>query len=133
MLILSAFLPLSARTESRWLHDGERLIRAEVVRSDADRSRGLMYRLWLAPNGGMLFVFDPPHPVAFWMKNTLIPLEMRFYDASGQFITRHIATPCTHSPCAHYPSDGEIAYVLETRARYRCAPPSRYLLRIFPY
>ena len=129
-LLTLAALPARA-AEYLWLYDGERPIHAEVVYRDEDRARGLMYRPWLAPYSGMLFIFDPPQAVAFWMKNTLIPLEMRFYDASGQFITRHIATPCTHSPCAHYPSDGEIAYVLETRARYRLVAPP-YPLQILP-
>ena len=87
---------------------------------------------WLAPYGGMLFIFDPPQPVAFWMKNTLIPLEIRFYNADGQPVARHLATPCTHDPCAHYPAHGKVAYVLETRARYRLAPP-RQPLYIYPY
>ena len=129
-LTLLAACPAHA-AEYRWLHDGERPILAEIVRSDADRARGLMYRPWLAPYGGMLFIFDPPQPVAFWMKNTLIPLEIRFYNADGQPVARHLATPCTHDPCAHYPAHGKVAYVLETRARYRLAPP-RQPLYIFP-
>ena len=57
-LTLLAACPAHA-AEYRWLHDGERPILAEIVRSDADRARGLMYRPWLAPYGGMLFIFDP--------------------------------------------------------------------------
>ena len=65
------------------------------------------------------------------MKNTLIPLEIRFYNADGQPVARHLAAPCTRDPCAHYPAHGKVAYVLETRARYRLAPP-RQPLYIFP-
>ena len=129
-LLTLAALPARA-AEYLWLYDGERPIHAEVVYRDEDRARGLMYRPWLAPYGGMLFIFDPPQPVAFWMKNTLIPLEIRFYNADGQPVARHLATPCTHDPCAHYPVHGKVAYVLETRARYRLAPP-RQPLYIFP-
>lgn len=128
LLILTALTALPARAaEYLWLYDGERPIHAEVVYRDEDRARGLMYRPWLAPYSGMLFIFDPPQPVAFWMKNTLIPLEMRFYDAHGQRIARHLATPCTHAPCKHYPAHGQTAYVLETRARYRLVTPPQPL------
>ena len=124
-------LSLAAHADHVWLHDGEAIIRAEIAADDASRMRGLMYRPWLAPGTGMLFLFDPPQHVSFWMKNTLIPLEIRFYNADGQSVARHLATPCTHDPCAHYPAHGKVAYVLETRARYRLAPP-RQPLYIFP-
>ncbi len=129
-LLTLAALPARA-AEYLWLYDGERPIHAEVVYRDEDRARGLMYRPWLAPYSGMLFIFDPPQAVAFWMKNTLIPLEMRFYDVRGERITRHLARPCSKPPCAHYPAHGQTAYVLETRARYRLVAPP-YPLQILP-
>lgn len=52
--------------------------RVEVARTPAEQARGLMYRTELAPDGGMLFPFDPPRPAAFWMKNTYIPLDIIF-------------------------------------------------------
>ena len=55
----------------------------EVARTDADRERGLMYRTSLPANTGMLFVFGSDGPVDFWMKNTLIPLDMVFVAADG--------------------------------------------------
>lgn len=129
-LLTLAALPARA-AEYIWLYDGERPIHAEVVYRDEDRARGLMYRPWLAPYSGMLFIFDPPQAVAFWMKNTLIPLEMRFYDVRGERITRHLARPCSKPPCAHYPARGQTAYVLETRARYRLVAPP-YPLQFLP-
>ena len=53
----------------------------ELAVTPQERSRGLMFRDILPNRSGMLFVFDPPQPVAFWMKNTLIPLDIIF---SGQ-------------------------------------------------
>ena len=129
-LLTLAALPARA-AEYLWLYDGERPIHAEVVYRDEDRARGLMYRPWLAPYSGMLFIFAPPQAVAFWMKNTLTPLEMRFYDVRGERITRHLARPCSKPPCAHYPAHGQTAYVLETRARYRLVAPP-YPLQILP-
>ncbi len=61
----------------------------ELAVTPKERSRGLMFRESLPPRSGMLFVFDPPQPVAFWMKNTLIPLDMIFLDRVGTVIHVH--------------------------------------------
>src|SRR3546814_14770977 len=50
----------------------------EVARTDAEQDRGLMFRTSLPENGGMLFPFKKPRIGSFWMKNTLIPLDMIF-------------------------------------------------------
>ena len=127
LAFLSAFASSHSHATHLWLHDGEQLIRAEIAADDQSRARGLMYRPWLAPGTGMIFLFDPPQPVTFWMKNTLIPLDIRYYDKAGNLTAYHLATPCLHEPCAHYPGRGNVAYVLETRARYRFIPPKQPL------
>jgi len=62
---------------------GRHAFAVEVMRTDADRSRGLMYRRAMAPDHGMLFDFQTAAPVAMWMKNTYLPLDMVFIRADG--------------------------------------------------
>lgn len=55
----------------------------EVARSAEEQTQGLMHRQSLAPDRGMIFPMDPPRPASFWMKNTLIPLDMIFVRPDG--------------------------------------------------
>ena len=91
---------------------GMHLIRAELAATDATRSLGLMHRSSLAPNGGMLFVFDAPGAYCMWMKNTPLPLSVAFIDAAGAIVNIEDMQPHTEqSHCAARPA----AYALEMR------------------
>jgi hypothetical protein len=86
----------------------------EVATTEAERELGLMFRRSLPQDGGMLFLYDQPQPIAMWMKNTLIPLDMVFIDAAGRVhrIETH-AEPFSTTPI---PSDGEVQAILELNA-----------------
>jgi uncharacterized membrane protein (UPF0127 family) len=81
------------------LRAGMHLIRAEVAADYSTRGRGLMFRKSLAPNGGMLFIFDAADIHCMWMKNTYIPLSVAFLDAQGKVI--NIADMQPHSEQSH--------------------------------
>lgn len=85
--------------------------RVELATTDAHRERGLMYRNHLEPDSGMLFVFERDAPLAFWMKNTFIPLDMIFIGSDRRIVgIVENATPQTETPRR---VDGLSRYVLE--------------------
>ncbi len=105
----------------------------EIADTEATREKGLMFRKALAANRGMLFDFKIPQPVAFWMKNTLIPLDMLFIAADGRVVSiASNATPQSETPI---PSGGEVLGVLELRggraAEIGAEPGDRVKERIF--
>ena len=64
----------------------DKKIKAEVVRTEAEKARGLMFRQKLGKNEGMLFVYEREERLSFWMKNTPIPLSIGFLDKTGMIV-----------------------------------------------
>jgi uncharacterized membrane protein (UPF0127 family) len=91
----------------------ERVFHVEVVREARERNRGLMFRQNLPDQGGMLFDYNPPQEVAFWMKNTYISLDIIFIDANGRII--RIAESTTPLSLEQIPSGGIARAVLEIK------------------
>jgi uncharacterized protein len=114
--------------------DGSRRFQVEIADDEAERARGLMFRRQMAANHGMLFDFDPPERVSFWMRNTHLPLDIIFIGADGLIL--NIAENTTPYSDAGIPSRGTARGVLELNAgRARelgIAAGDRVHHRIFP-
>jgi uncharacterized membrane protein (UPF0127 family) len=105
----------------------------EVVASDEERSRGLMFRKELPEGKGMLFDFIAEQPVAFWMKNTYVSLDMIFIRADGRILS--IAENTEPLSERQIPSGGSVRGVLEvvagTAKKLGIKPGDRVAHRIF--
>lgn len=91
----------------------------ELADDDNERAMGLMYREQMADEEGMLFIFPNSQYRAFWMKNTLIPLDILYFDQNKKLINISENTPpCknTTTRCPNYPSKKPAKYVLEINA-----------------
>lgn len=120
--LLAAFCALSVPTWAGTLRTAPLTIttshgvfhfQVEVADTDASREHGLMFRRALAADRGMLFDFKRPLAVAFWMKNTLIPLDMLFIGSDGRVVS--IAANAQPLSEAQIPSGGPVLGVLEIR------------------
>jgi hypothetical protein len=83
----------------------------EIADDPAERAQGLMHRATLPASAGMLFIYEHPQAASFWMKNTLLPLDMIFVDATGTVTRVHEnATPMDETPI---PGGDGVLMVLE--------------------
>ncbi|MGH6998903.1 MAG: DUF192 domain-containing protein [Phenylobacterium sp.] len=90
---------------------GRTRIFVEIADTDAEREKGLMFRKEVPPDRGMLFDFKTPREVAFWMKNTLIPLDIIYIRTDGTILSiARNTTPLSEAPI---PSGGPVVGVLE--------------------
>jgi uncharacterized membrane protein (UPF0127 family) len=94
-------------------------MKVEIANTPGARELGLMYRTQLAENAGMIFVFPKPEAAEFWMKNTIIPLDMLFADSDGKVLGIVAnAKPFSETPVGGF--SGTL-YVLEVNGGYAAA------------
>jgi len=106
-----------AASEARIILPDKSPIIVEVASDDATREQGLMYRDHLADDRGMIFLFTQAGEYPFWMKNTLIPLDMIWMDADHRIVhIAHDVPPCKADPCPNYPPNAKASSVLELAA-----------------
>jgi uncharacterized membrane protein (UPF0127 family) len=89
-------------------------LEVELADTEAKKERGLMFRKSLPENSGMLFVFDPPAPATFWMKNTRIPLSIAFVDNQGRILEVRSMQPLDETFISSI--SNAVAYALEVNA-----------------
>lgn len=108
----SPIIPLTIRSDGKVNH-----FEVEVARTAEEQAKGLMFRKELPANGGMLFPFDPPRVASFWMKNTVIPLDMIFIRPDGTIA--HIAAntePYSLAPVSSGQMNGAVLEIAGGRA-----------------
>lgn len=97
------------------VHAGNRDVsfQVEIADTDLERRGGLMFRESLDQDKGMLFIFDSESMLTFWMKNTLIPIDIIFINSGLEIVSIEEAVPCQEDPCPIYGSGEPSLYVLE--------------------
>jgi uncharacterized membrane protein (UPF0127 family) len=107
----------AATSEPRIILPDRSAVIVEVASDDDTRQQGLMYRDHMADDRGMIFLFPQAGEYPFWMKNTLIPLDMIWIDADHRIVhISHDVPPCKADPCPNYPPNAKASSVLELAA-----------------
>jgi uncharacterized membrane protein (UPF0127 family) len=109
------------------------VVQVEIARTSAERQRGLMNRRTLPAKAGMVFVYPQAVSNGFWMKNTLIPLDIAFYDSRGRILRILTMQPCRRDPCRVYDPGVSYRAALEVNAgsfrRWEVKAGDRILVR----
>lgn len=116
-IILFLLVLISACSQNKVIIN-KNIIKVEVADTPEERSHGLMFRESLCDNCGMLFVFENEDYHNFWMKNTIIPLDMIFISEDNKIIDIIQAEPCKEDPCQVYKPKEKAKYILEVNKEY---------------
>ena len=114
-VMANLFCPALAFTPTATIGKGN-IVKLEIASTPEQIERGLMYRTSLADGSGMVFLFNPPRAVRFWMYHTLIPLDMCFIDKGRIVKIFENVPPCrSEDPrgCVTYPETDPGIYVTE--------------------
>ncbi len=103
-----------------YINNGEKMIKikVEIADDNEERMKGLMFREKLNANEGMFFIFENEEYLNFWMKNTLIPLDIIFIDKNFEIVGIKNAVPCLEDSCTLYTSAKPSKYVLEVNINF---------------
>ena len=89
-----------------------------VADTQKARETGLMGMQNINENEGMLFVYETPGTYAFWMKNTLMPLDVIFISSDKNIIDIQHMEPCVTEPCRIYPPPSDLLYAIEVKGGF---------------
>jgi uncharacterized membrane protein (UPF0127 family) len=106
--------PKGTRQGQVQLTIGRARLWVEVAEDETSRTKGLMFRRQMPQDEGMLFVFEYPQPLSFWMKNTFLPLDIAFVARDGRILNILYMTPLDESQ--RYISQGPALYAIEANA-----------------
>jgi len=115
LLCCTALIASACASDAPWVEIGGERYSVEIAADDQARARGLMFRDSLPEGHGMLFIHEREERQAYWMKNTRIPLDILYFDASRRLVSQQRSVPpCSAGDrCPPYPSRGPALYVLE--------------------
>lgn len=120
LAVLTLLLTLSAcaTAGTPWVELAGERFQVEIADNEEARARGLMFRDRLEDGHGMLFIHERQEPLAYWMKNTRIPLDILYFDGARRLVSQQRRVPPCRSGrgCPAYPSEGAARYVLELNA-----------------
>ncbi|MEK6823893.1 MAG: DUF192 domain-containing protein [Nanoarchaeota archaeon] len=114
IILFALFIYFIFRTNESQVCFSENCFDVEVVSSQEELSKGLMFRESLNENSGMLFIFPKEDFHNFWMKNTLIPLDIIWINSAKEIVfIENNAQPCLKDICESFTPDEKALYVLE--------------------
>ncbi len=117
-LLSGVFVSGCGNASEHWVElNGQRFL-VEIADDDAERARGLMFRDEMDADRGMLFIHEREMPLAYWMKNTRLSLDILYFDDARKLVSQQRdVPPCSSgNRCPPYPSDAPARYVLELNA-----------------
>jgi len=118
VIFIAALFLSASNTATRQVCFSSACISAEVADTPERRAQGLMFRDSLPEDSGMLFIFETESLHPFWMKNTLIPLDMIWIDSELKIVHIEYAVPCTASECETYGPGSPSKYIIEVNGGF---------------
>lgn len=118
LLFCSVFVSGCGNAQEHWVELQGQRYQVEIADDNKERALGLMFRDVMDEGNGMLFIHDRQMPLAYWMKNTRIPLDILYFDRDRKLVSQQRdVPPCSLGDrCPPYPSDAPALYVLELNA-----------------